>query len=131
MDLIRTLVSNLGVGEDQAKGGAGLLLSLAKDKLGGGDFSQIAGTIPGIDGILSAAPAQAGGGLMGALGGLAAGFGGKAGALGELAELAGGFSKLGLDADMVAKFAPVILQFVEQSGGETVRKLLAGVLAAR
>lgn len=33
MELIQQLVSNLGVSEDQAKGGAGLLFNLAKDKL--------------------------------------------------------------------------------------------------
>ena len=33
MELIQQLVSSLGVNEDQAKGGAGLLFNLAKDKL--------------------------------------------------------------------------------------------------
>ena len=80
MELIQQLVSGLGVNEDQAKGGAGLLFNLAKEKLVAGDFQQIADKIPGVSDLLGAAPApsaaaSAGGGMMGALGGVAAAIG--------------------------------------------------------
>ena len=139
MELIQQLVSSLGVNEDQAKGGAGLLFNLAKDKLGAGDFQQITDKIPGVSDLLGAAPTQsaaasAGGGMMGALGGAAAalgagGLGDKLGGLGNLASLASGFSQLGLSSDMIGKFAPVVLSFVQSQGGDSLKGLLEKVLS--
>ena len=125
-ELISQLVSQLGVQEGQAKGGAGLLLKLAQSKLGG-DFGKVAQAIPGAQDLIGAAPAEGGaakllGGLAGALGG------GKAGGLADLASLAGGFSQLKLDASMISKFVPVILSFVQSKGGQEALKVLAGVL---
>lgn len=138
MELIQQLVSSLGVNEDQAKGGAGLLFNLAKDKLGAGDFQQLTDKIPGISDLLGSAPApfaaaSAGGGIMGALGGVAAslgagGLGDKLGGLGNLATLASGFSQLGLNSDMLGKFFPVVLSFVQNQGGIGVKGLLEKVL---
>ncbi len=139
MELIQQLVSSLGVNEDQAKGGAGLLFNLAKDKLGAGDFQQITDKIPGVSDLMGAAPTQsaaasAGGGMMGALGGAAAalgagGLGDKLGGLGDLAGLASGFSQLGLSSDMVGKFAPVVLSFVQSQGGDSMKGLLEKVMS--
>ena len=114
MELIQQLVSNLGVTEDQAKGGAGMLFNLAKEKLEAGDFQQIANAIPGISDLMSAAPStggggEGGGGVMGILGGIASSLGGNVGGLGSLAALAGGFSKLGLYSEMIGKFVPQVL----------------------
>lgn len=139
MELIQQLVSSLGVNEDQAKGGAGLLFNLAKDKLGAGDFQQLTDKIPGVSDLLGAAPApstgaSAGGGMMGALGGVASslgagGLGDKMGGLGDLASLASGFSQLGLSSDMVGKFVPVVLSFVQSQGGDSMKGLLEKVMA--
>jgi hypothetical protein len=129
MDLINQLVSNLGVSEDQAKGGAGMLFKLAQDKLSGGEFAEITDKVSGVDDMLSAAPAAAGGGLMGTVGGLMSSVGGGAGDLGALANLAGGFDKLGMDSGMIGKFVPVVLDFARNQGGDTVGNLLKGVLS--
>jgi hypothetical protein len=139
MELIQQLVSSLGVNEDQAKGGAGLLFNLAKEKLGSGEFQQLADKIPGVSDLLGAAPApsgaaSAGGGMMGALGGVASslgagGLGDKLGGLGDLAGLASGFSQLGLSSDMVGKFVPVVLSFVQNQGGDSMKGLLEKVMS--
>ena len=50
-ELIKQVVSQLGVQEGQAKGGVGLLLKLAQDKLGG-DFSKITDVIGGADDLI-------------------------------------------------------------------------------
>lgn len=132
MELVQQLVSNLGVGEDQAKGGAGLILKLAQDKLGGGEFAKVASAIPGSDVLLGSAPTEesGGGGMMDALGGMAAGMmgGSQGAALGNLMSLAGGFSKLGMDGNMVTKFFPIILSFVQQKGGADVAGILSKAL---
>lgn len=120
MELIDLLTKNLGVNENQAQGGAGLLFKLAKDKLGAGDFSKVSAAVPGMDSLLSAAPAG-GGGILGGVGKM---FGGGGG----LASLAGGFKNLGLDSSMVGKFVPIILQFVQGKGGDGVKSLLEKVI---
>jgi hypothetical protein len=127
MEIIEQLMSQLGVDEAQAQGGAGLLFKLAKDQLSSGDFGQLSTAIPEVDQLIEAAP-DTGGGLLGGLGGLASAFGGKVGALGNLASLADGFQNLGLDSGMVAKFLPLVLSFVQSQGGDGLRDMLAGVL---
>ena len=121
-ELVKLLMSQLSIQEGQAKGGAGLIFKLAQEKLGG-DFSKLATLVPGIQEMIASAPAAGGAGklLGGLLGKLA---GGKAGSLGDLASLAGGFSKLGLNKDMVAKFVPVITGFLKGKGGADAAALL-------
>lgn len=129
MDLINQLVSSLGVSEEQAKGGAGMLFKLAQDKLSDREFAQIANHVSGVDDMIAAAPVADSGGGMGAVGGMLSSFGAKSGDLGALASLAGGFDRLGLDSGMIGKFVPVVLDFVRNRGGESVAKLLQGVVS--
>jgi hypothetical protein len=125
MELIDTLTKNLGVSESQAQGGTGLLLKLAKDKLGGGEFSKIAAAVPGANGLADGAPS---GGALGGLSKMLSGLGGNKGGAAGVAGLAGGFSKLGMDANMIGKFIPIILSFVQSKGGDGVKSMLEGAL---
>ncbi len=80
------------------------------------------GSMGGLGDLLSGSGgADAGGGLGDLLSGLG---GGTGGGLSSLAGLAGGFSKLGLNADMIAKFLPIILSFLRSKGGEGLKGLL-------
>jgi hypothetical protein len=126
MELVDQLVKNLGVSEEAAKGGSGLIFNMAKEKLGAGDFGKIASALPGITDLMKSAPES--GGVLGGIGKLASGFGGGAGQLGNLASLAGGFSKLGLDSGMIGKFIPIILSFAQSKGGDVVKSLLQKAL---
>jgi hypothetical protein len=126
MELIELLTKNLGVGEDQAKGGAGLLFNLAKKKLGENDFSSLSQHVPGINELIGTAPKSTG--LGAALGGLASSIGGDASKIGNITSLASGFSELGLDSGMVGKFIPIILSFVQEKGGSGVKDVLEKVL---
>lgn len=107
--LITDLSKELGSSPEQAAGAAGALFGVAKSKLKPAEFSQIASAVPGMDALLSAAPA---------MGGSAAGLAGAASA----------FTKLGLKPELVAKAVPVLTQFVTKSGGANVGNLLASVL---
>ena len=62
---------------------------LAKEKLGGDEFNQVANAVLGLENLMSSAPKF--GGIADAIGGLASSLGGGAGQLGNLAALAGGF----------------------------------------
>ena len=113
-DLVSALTKELGVTADQARGGAGSVFSLAKSRLSPGDFAQVSKAVPGIDGLLKAAPALGGSGSLGSLGAMAA--------------LAPAFQKLGISPAVAAKFIPAITQFVGSKGGADVAKLLASAL---
>ena len=78
MELLQQLISRLGINEEQARGGAGLLFNRAKGRLRSGEFQQIAEAVPGMTGLLNAAPG-AGGGMMGASASMASTFGGGVG----------------------------------------------------
>jgi len=129
-ELIGALVKQLGVSEGQAEGGAGLLFKLAKDQLGG-DFSKVTQAMPEVQGLIGKAPES--GGVAKMLGGIASMLGGEgggaaAGKLAGLASLAGGFSNLKLDSGMIAKFVPVVLEFVKSRKGQELFTLLASAL---
>lgn len=125
LELVQHIVSKVGVSEQQAEGGAGLIMGLLKDQLSGGDFAQLADAVPGVEGLIDSAP-ESGGGFGGMLGGLAGALGGSE--LGQLAKLAGGFDQLGLDAGMIGKFVPLVIGFVQDKGGEGLAGIVASVL---
>lgn len=122
MELLQLLTQHLGITEEQARGGAGLLLKMAQDKIGAEKFSQVSRVVPGLDQLLASAPQT--GGLGGMLGGITSTFGGKAEQLGNLAGLAGKFQKLGLHPGLVGRFLPIILSFVQNKGGDTLKSFL-------
>jgi len=148
--LVNALTSQLGVTKPQAEGGAGALFNLAKQRMAPDQFGQVQSQVPGIDGLMGSAPGASsnsgsnegstgGGGLAGmasgALGSLGDGSGGGGssdggamGGLGALAPLAGTFSSLGLSPDMAGKFLPVVLQYLNSSGGGGAAGLLRSAL---
>ena len=54
------LTKDLNVTPKQATGGAGALFGLAKSRLKPDQFSQVAAAVPGMDGLLKAAPSAGG-----------------------------------------------------------------------
>lgn len=126
MELIGLLTKNIGVREDQAKGGVGAIFQMVKEKLGDENFGKVAEAVPGMDELLGAAPET--GELGSAIGGIASALGGGTEKLGGLANLASGFEALGLDSGMIGKFIPIIISFVKSKGGDSTRNLLEGVL---
>ena len=124
MGLVDLLTSQLGVTKNQAEGGAGSIFQSAKQNLSVEDFSSIAKAVPGIDKMLGAAPKM--GGSSSSLGSISSMMGSNK--LGGMAGLASSFEKLGLSGDMVDKFMPIILDYVNKNGGEHAMNLLKGAL---
>jgi len=121
-ELVGKLTKELNVTPEQATGGAGALFGLAKSRLKPDEFSQVSKAVPGMDGVLNAAPKESAGSSLGSISSaLPSGAGG-------LASVAGSFNKLGLSPDMVTKFVPVLTQFVQSKGGAKAGSLLAGAL---
>jgi hypothetical protein len=120
-ELVDMLTRNLGVDAKQAEGGAAVLFNAARQKLGGAEFNELLGGVPGLSDLLHKAPPSGGGGLGGMLGGLASAMGGNAALI---ATVVGGFGKLGLKADDAKRFVPVILEFLRSKvGADGVSKL--------
>ena len=126
MELIQQLVQQLGVSDQQAKGGAGLIMGAVKSQLGRTDYSKVKSAIPEADELISAAPADSG--IGSTLCGLVSSLNGGDSNLSTLAGLARGFAKLNLDSDMIGQFVPVVLSFVQSKGDDTAENLIAGVL---
>jgi Protein of unknown function VcgC/VcgE (DUF2780) len=131
-ELVGKLTKELSITPKQATGGAGALFGLAKTRLKPDEFSQVAKAVPGMDGLLKAAPKaekkNSGSSALGSLGSVGSVLPGGTGGLGGLASVAGPFKSLGLSPDMAGKFVPVLTQFVDTKGGSSVSKLLAGAL---
>ena len=123
-ELIDKLTKGLSIKPEQAIGGAGALFGLAKTRLKPADFTKVADAVPGMDGLLNAAPKPKEGGMdaLSAVGGM---LPGKAG---QLASVASSFKSLGLSPKMAVKFVPIMTQFVNIKGGSAVGNLLGGVL---
>jgi len=129
--LLSALTSQLNITPEQAVGGTGAMLGLAKNKLSGNDYSQLGNSVPGLD-QLSGNNAL---GSLGALSGMLGQTGGSKtsgldGLLGNVKntnDLNTAFSALGMDSGMVGQFAPVILQYL---GGQGASSSVLGKLAS-
>ena len=121
-ELVGALSKEIGGTPEQAAGAAGALFGVAKSRLKADDFAEVSNAVPGMDALLSAAPAAA------AVAGTSGALSQAAGSATGLATAASAFSKLGLKPDMVAKAIPVLTNFVTKSGGAKTASLLAGAL---
>ncbi len=110
--LTKTLTSQLGVTEDQAKGGIGSYLTLAQEKLAKGDFDKIAALVPGASTYMDTAKK----------------LGAVTGPVKNLAGLNGALGKLGMKPDAVSKFVPAVTNYLGKAGGGGVQQMLAGML---
>jgi len=110
--LMKLVTSQLGVTQNQAMGGVGSELTLAKEKLPSGDFNALAKAVPGSDSYMKAAKD----------------LGAVTGPVGDKAGLQAAFQRLGMESGMVDKFADLLSDFAGKMGGEPVKNALAAVL---
>jgi hypothetical protein len=120
--LVGQLTKNLSVTPTQARGGAGSLFALAKTRLNADEFSKVSSAVPGMSGLLKAAPAVTGNSEFS---GLESSLPGN---MGRTVEVAEAFHKLGLSPEMAGKFVPVMTKYVESRGGSSTASLLEKAL---
>ena len=127
MALVNKLTQSTGVSDQQAMGGAGSIFKTAKANMSTENFSKIADAIPGMDKLLGAAPETSA--LSSSLGSSAGSVMGKRStSMSSMGLLAESFSKLGMDAEMVKTFMPIVLDFVQTQGGPLLESLLKKAL---
>jgi hypothetical protein len=107
--LISLLTNQLGVTSNQATGGVGSILSLAKERLPAMDFTALTQLIPGAESFMKTAKD----------------LGAVTGPVGDRTGLTAAFSRLGMGSDMVPKFTKTLSDFVGNAGGQPARNLLA------
>ncbi|WP_024657326.1 DUF2780 domain-containing protein [Pseudomonas syringae USA007] len=120
--LLNMLGSQLNVTPEQAVGGTGALLGLAKNKLTSADYSQLSKSVPGLEQLSGTSALESLGGANGLgslLGGNSANNSMLNSALGNVQNMNDvntAFKALGMDSTMVSQFAPLILQYLGQQG---------------
>jgi hypothetical protein len=111
-DLIATVSARLGVTREQSAGGVGAVFRLAEQRLSPAEFSIIAGSLPGVDGVLDAAPAVAA-------------------SAGGIDDLAAPFALLGMPSALIPPFVAIVLDYAGAQGSEPVAGLLRRTLVDR
>jgi len=110
--LIGMLTNKLGITDNQAQGGMGSLLTLAKERMKPNDFGKVTTLIPTATKYMDTAKQ----------------LGAVVGPLKNATGLNRAFSKLGMQADTAKQFVPTVTNYVGQIGGEPLKKMLTGVL---
>ncbi len=109
MALVNSL-EKVGLSAEQAVGGIGAILSLAKGKLDPSDFSKIAGAFPDMNSIMKEAKNLG------------------VGSVTDMASLTKNLSKLGLKPTDAAKLIPEVTKYVGKTAGSGAADILSGVL---
>jgi Protein of unknown function VcgC/VcgE (DUF2780) len=121
-ELVGQLTEGLSISRKQARGGAGALFALAKSRLSAEEFSKLSSAVPGMNGLLKAAPALAEHSELSNL------ENSLPGGMGRTAQVGEAFHKLGLSPEMAGKFVPVMTKFVEVKGGLSTASVLEKAL---
>jgi hypothetical protein len=124
-DPIAEIAKKTGISEDQAKKGLGAVLAVSKEKLPEDVFSKMKSAVPDADDAMKAAEAEegsSGGGIIGAVSGLAGKIFGGGGASAVLSKL----SAFGLSAEQIKSFlGNVVGFFKEKLPADTMKKVNA------
>lgn len=128
---INSVAKSLGISDSVAKSATTHVLNFLKDKLPGGDFSQLLRKLPGAESLVGGdVKKDTGGGMFGGLAQAASNLvGGEAG---EGIELIGKLKESGLNADQLSGFGGKLIEFVrDKAGDDMVEKILSAVPALK
>ncbi|ABG42053.1 conserved hypothetical protein [Paraglaciecola sp. T6c] len=122
--LVSMVSDNLGVSEEQSQGGVASIFDYAKENLSGGDYTQLASSIPGLDGLMDYVPdvSSDSSSKSSAMSGLLDKASEYSSSLSSINELKKQFEALGLDSDMISSFVTQINAYL--SGDSDTQALL-------
>jgi hypothetical protein len=113
-DTVNAVSSETGLPADLVHKGLGAVLDFLRQHLGDETFARVQAAIPNATDLLnrfeSSSESAGGGGLLGALAGLAAKFLG--GGAGELTKLLENFAKVGFKPEQIEAFLPRAIAFI-------------------
>ena len=129
MGMISQVSESLNVNSAQAEGGVASLVNFAKNNLSGGDFSQLAKSLPGVDGILSKVPDISNLSSEG-LGGLLDKASEYSDSVKSINEIKKQFEALGLKPEMITAFISQAKSYLDTEQGQQAKDLLMQGLSA-
>lgn len=132
LQLLPLLTKTLGVSNNQAEGGMGAILQVAKTLLSGTEYGSLVNAIPNVDSLLAAAPALAQssksqGGLLNSALDMASEYSETARTGSQLVSQ---FQSLGLKPDMIPKFSEVTSNYLKQSDNAGAGALLTTAISS-
>lgn len=125
-ELTNLLVQRLGITPQQATGGAGALLQVAKTRMNPDAFAKLSQQIPDVKQLIEAVPAlKQQSGALGLAGKLASLSGDNS--ISNLVTAVSIFKQLGMKPEVIQKFTPVVVDYVR---GNTDEAIAGGLKAA-
>ena len=106
---ITALAEQVGVTADQAVGGLGAVLHMAKNRVSAEDFSKLTAGVPSADQFMQAADKM---GING-------------GDIRDMIQLKDAYTKLGMSEAAVSAFSPAAVNYIRSAGGETAAAVLS------
>lgn len=128
--LIGSVTSSLGSNKEQSEGAVASLFSFAKTQLPQGDFSELAKSIPGVDGILSKVPDVSSLTKKEGLGGLLDKASEYSDSLKTINTLKNQFEALGIKPEMITKYVSAISSYLDTEQGQQAKALFQKGLSA-
>lgn len=118
-ELTNVLVQQLGVTPQQAMGGAGALLQIAKTRMNPEAFAKLSQQVPDVSQLLSSVPALQPQSGLGGLAGKLAGLSGDSSISTALTAVSI-FQQLGMKPETMQKFVPVVVDYVRGNTGDAI-----------
>jgi len=106
---VQLLAEHAGVTADQAVGGLGAIMSLAKNKVSAEDFSKLTSGLPSTQKYMDAASKM-----------------GVKSDIKDMIDLKGAYEKLGMSEQAASQFTPTAINYIRSAGGDAA----AGVLSS-
>ena len=128
-ELTNVLVQQLGVTPQQAMGGAGALLQIAKTRMNPEAFAKLSQQVPDVSQLLSAVPALKPQSGLGGLAGKLAGLSGDS-SIGTALTALSIFQQLGMKPETMQRFIPVVIEYVKGNTGTAIAEGLGVALSA-
>lgn len=128
--LISSVTSSLGASQEQSEGAVASLFSFAKTQLPQNDFSELAKSIPGVDGILSKVPDVSSLTSKEGLGGLLDKASEYSDSLKTINTLKNQFEALGIKPEMITKYVSAISSYLDTEQGQQAKALFQKGLSA-
>ncbi|PCI57532.1 MAG: hypothetical protein COB45_03800 [Gammaproteobacteria bacterium] len=126
--LIGMLTSALDVNTDQASGGMGSILNYVKNNVSTEQFTQLAKSLPGVDGLVSQMPdiskLSSGSGSSESISGLLDKASEYSESLKSISDVTKQFEALGLKPEMISSFIASAQRYLDTEQGQQAKKML-------
>lgn len=123
--LLSMLTSGLNVNTEQASGGMGAIVNYVKNNVSAEQFTQLAQSVPGLDGLVSQMPdlSTLSSGSTEGVGGLLEKASEYSESLNSINDLTKQFEALGLNSEMISNFISTAQSYLDTEQGQQAKKM--------